>query len=67
MVRVKALVYVIKIIPAIILFFKTVFTSIISWIKMCKKRAIKTGKAKDVTGNDKKVILCNKCFGNYMK
>ena len=26
---------------------------------MCKKRAIKTGKAKDVTGNDKKVILCN--------
>ena len=26
---------------------------------MCKKRAIKTGKAEDVTENDKKVILCN--------
>ena len=35
------------------------FASIISWFKMCKKRAIKTGKAEDVTENDKKVILCN--------
>ena len=30
-------------------------------------RAIKTGKVKHVTGSDRKVILCNKWFGNYMK
>ena len=38
------------------------FASSISWLKMCKKRAIKTGKMKDVTGTDKNVILCNKMF-----
>ena len=67
LVRVKALAYIIRVIPAIILFFKIMFASIISWLKMCKKRATKTRKAKDVTGNDRKLILCSKSFGNYMK
>ena len=26
-----------------------------------------TRKAKNVAGNENKVILCNKCLGNYMK
>ena len=34
---------------------------------MFKKRVIMSIKAKDVAGNDKKVILCNKCFEKYMK
>ena len=34
---------------------------------MCKTRAVKTRKAKDVAGNESKVILCNKCFGNFMQ
>ena len=64
---VKGLAYVIRIIPRIILILKIVFASIISWLKMYKERAIDTGKAKDVTGNDRKVILCTKWFGNYIK
>ena len=50
MVHVKALGYVIRIIPA--MFFKIVLSLDIK---------------SDVTENDRKVILCNKCFGNYMK
>ena len=42
------------------------FASIISCFKL-SKTALKAGKAKDVVGNDKKVILCNKHFGNYRK
>ena len=48
------------------IFFKIVFASIISELKICKIGAIET-KAKDVVGNENKVILCNKCFGNYTK
>ena len=60
------MVYVIRIIPATILLFKIVFASIFSCFKLCKTRAIKTSKAKDVVGNDKKVILRKKYFENYM-
>ena len=49
------------------MFFKIMFFSIISCFKLCKTRAKKTSKAKDVGGNDRKVILCNKYFENYMK
>ena len=34
---------------------------------MCKARAVKTRKAKDVAGNENKLILCNKCFTNYVE
>ena len=57
--------YVIRIIQATILFFRTVFASIIFCFKMRKTSAI--SKAKDVVENDKKVILCNKGFGSNMK
>ena len=59
LVRVKALAYVIRIIPAQTLFFKIVFASIISCFKMRETRSIKTSKAKEVVGNNKKVILRN--------
>ena len=59
--------YVVRIIPAVIVFFEIGFASIISGLKMCKTGAVKTRKAKDIAGNENKVILCNKCFGNYMK
>ena len=45
------------------LFFKIVFALIISFFKVCKTSVIKASKVKDVR-NGKKVILCNKCFGN---
>ena len=47
------------------MFFQIAFGSIISCFK--KIRATKTSKANDAAGNDKKLILCNKCFGNYLK
>ena len=55
----KVLVYAIRIICATILFFKVVFALIISCFKMCKTRAMKTSKAKDVVGNNKRGISCN--------
>ena len=35
--------------------------------RQCRVRVLKTKKAKNVAGNKNKVILCDKCFGNYMK
>ena len=48
-------------------FFKIMVASIISGMKIRKTEAVKTRKAKDVAGNEKKINLCNKCFGNYME
>lgn len=56
LVHTKAWAYDIKIIPATILIPKIVFASIIPWLKMCKTRAIKSKKVKNIAGNDKKVV-----------
>ena len=51
-------------------FFKIVFASIISSLKtskVFKAEGANTRKAKDIAGNENYLILCNKCFGNYMK